>query len=74
MGSRRCSQPRSSCSTSRCPLWAAALIVTGVLFAVSGVAALIGKKQVSEATPPAPEKAIAGAKQDVATIKGGSNA
>ena len=56
------------------PLWAAALIVTGVLFAIAGVAALVGKKQVSEATPPAPEKAIAGAKQDVATIKGGSHA
>jgi len=56
------------------PLWAAALIVTGVLFAIAGVAALVGKKQVAEASPPAPEKAIAGAKQDVATIKGGSNA
>ena len=32
--------------------WLAALIVTVVLFAVAGVAALLGKKQVSEATPP----------------------
>jgi uncharacterized membrane protein YqjE len=56
------------------PLWAAALIVTGVLFAVAGIAAVTGKKQVSQATPPAPEKAIAGVKQDVATIKGGSDA
>ena len=56
------------------PLWAAALIVTGVLFAVAGVAALTGKKQVAEATPPAPELAIDGLKQDVATIKGGSAA
>jgi uncharacterized membrane protein YqjE len=55
------------------PLWAAALIVTAVLFAVAGVAALTGKKQVSQATPPAPEKAIAGVKQDVATIKGGTD-
>jgi uncharacterized membrane protein YqjE len=54
------------------PLWASALIVTLVLFAIAGVAALVGKKQVSQATPAAPEKAIAGAKQDVATIKGGS--
>jgi uncharacterized membrane protein YqjE len=52
------------------PLWAAALIVTGVLFAAAGVAALVGKKQVGQATPPAPEKAIAGVKEDVATIKG----
>jgi uncharacterized membrane protein YqjE len=56
------------------PLWAAALVVTGVLFAVAGVAALVGKKQVAGATPPAPERAIAGVKDDVATIKGGSSA
>jgi uncharacterized membrane protein YqjE len=52
------------------PLWAAALIVTAVLFAAAGVAALTGKKQVGQATPPAPERAIAGVKEDVATIKG----
>jgi uncharacterized membrane protein YqjE len=56
------------------PLWAAALIVTGVLLAVAGVAALMGKRQVRQATPPAPEKAIAGVKEDVATIKGGGSA
>jgi uncharacterized membrane protein YqjE len=54
------------------PLWAAALIVTAVLFAIAGVAALVGKRQVGEATPPAPEKAIAGVKEDVATLKDGS--
>jgi len=54
------------------PLWAAVLIVTAVLFAAAGVAALAGKKQVAQATPPAPEKAIAGVKEDVATIKEGS--
>jgi uncharacterized membrane protein YqjE len=52
------------------PLWLAALIVTVVLFVVAGVAALIGKKQVSRATPPAPERAIANVKEDVATVKG----
>ena len=56
------------------PLWAAALIVTVVLFAAAGVAALVGKKKVAEATPAAPEKAIAGVKEDVATIKGGTSA
>lgn len=55
------------------PLAAAAGIVTGVLFVGAAVSALIGKKQVTEATPPAPEKAIAGVKQDVATIKGGTD-
>ena len=52
------------------PLWAAALIVTVALFVAAGVAALLGKKQVSQATPPTPEKAIAGAKQDVEAVKG----
>ena len=52
------------------PLWLAALIVTVVLFAVAGVAALVGKQKVTKATPPAPERAIAGVKEDVATVKG----
>jgi uncharacterized membrane protein YqjE len=52
------------------PLWVASLLVTVVLFAVAGVAALIGKKQVTQATPPAPERAIAGVKEDLATVKG----
>jgi uncharacterized membrane protein YqjE len=56
------------------PLWASALVVTLVLLAVAGVAALIGRKQVAEATPPAPEKALGGLKQDVATVRGGSTA
>ena len=54
--------------------WLAALIVTVVLFAVAGVAALLGKKQVKEATPPQPEQAIAGVKQDIETVKKGSAA
>jgi uncharacterized membrane protein YqjE len=52
------------------PLWLSALIVTVVLFAAAGVAALVGKKQVSQAAPPAPEKAIAGIKQDVEAVRG----
>ncbi len=52
------------------PLWAAALIVTVVLFIAAGVAALLGKKRMNEATPPAPERAIAGVKEDIATVKG----
>ena len=42
-----------------------------VLLAAAGVAALAGKKQVEQATPPAPERAIAGIKEDVAAVKGG---
>ena len=52
------------------PAWAAALIVTVLIFAAAGVAALVGKNKVNEATPPKPERAIDGVKQDVATVKG----
>lgn len=52
------------------PLWAAAVIVTAVLFAAAGVAGLLGRKKVSEATPPKPERALDGLKADVATVKG----
>ena len=51
------------------PPWLSALIVAVVLFAVAGVAALMGKKKVAEATPPKPELAIDSVKQDVATVK-----
>jgi uncharacterized membrane protein YqjE len=50
--------------------WLAALIVTVVLFAVAGVLALLGKKQVDQATPLAPEMAVEGVKEDIATVKG----
>jgi uncharacterized membrane protein YqjE len=52
------------------PAWLAALIVTVVLFAVAGVLALLGKKNVAQATPAKPEQAIEGLKEDVATVKG----
>jgi uncharacterized membrane protein YqjE len=52
------------------PAWLAALIVTVVLFAVSGVLALAGRKNVAQATPAKPEEAIDGLKRDVATVKG----
>lgn len=53
------------------PAWAAALIVAVLLFAGAGVAALAGKKEVEQATPPAPERTIANVREDVATVKGG---
>ncbi len=52
------------------PAWAAALIVGVVLLAAAGVAALRGKAQVAEATPVVPERAVAGIKEDVETVKG----
>lgn len=51
-------------------LWLAALIVTVALFVVAGVLALVGKGQVQQATPLAPERAQAGVKEDIATVKG----
>ncbi|MEJ7795940.1 MAG: phage holin family protein [Nocardioides sp.] len=52
------------------PAWLAALIMAVVLLAAAGLSALVGKKEVAQATPAAPERAIAGAKEDLATIKG----
>lgn len=49
--------------------WIAALIVAVILFAVAGVLALTGKKQVDQATPAAPEQAIASTKRDVDEVK-----
>ena len=49
--------------------WLAALIVAVVLFAVAGVLALTGKKQIEQATPPTPEQAIESTKRDVDTVK-----
>ncbi|MFE6132640.1 phage holin family protein [Streptomyces sp. NPDC056437] len=51
------------------PLWAAALIITGVLFVIAAILAAMGKKQVGMATPPTPERAIDSVKADVAEIK-----
>jgi uncharacterized membrane protein YqjE len=52
------------------PLWGAALIVTGVLLVLTLGLALNGRAQVSQATPAAPERAIAGVKEDVEAVKG----
>ena len=52
------------------PAWLAALIVTIVLFAGAGVFALQGRNKVQEATPPVPERAVEGVKEDIATVKG----
>ncbi|MGW7243750.1 phage holin family protein [Streptomyces sp. NPDC054804] len=51
------------------PVWTAALIVTAVLGVIAAVMATTGKKQVSQAAPPAPERTIDSVKADVAEIK-----
>jgi uncharacterized membrane protein YqjE len=52
------------------PAWLATLVVALVLLAGAGVVALLGKNQVSQATPAMPERAVQGVKEDIATIKG----
>ena len=49
--------------------WLAALIVAVVLFAIAGVAALLGKKRVQAAGPPVPEAAIETTRVDLETTK-----
>ncbi|MFN3866218.1 MAG: phage holin family protein [Demequina sp.] len=51
------------------PLWLAALIVAIVLFAVAGVAVLMGKKKVKAAKPPI-DTATTNVKRDIDTVKG----
>lgn len=54
-------------------VWAAALIVTGVLGVIAAVMVLSGKKQVQQAAPPQPEQTIENVKADVAEIKGSAH-
>jgi len=56
------------------PAWLAALIVAVVLFAIAGVVALLGKKQVAQATPAKPERTVENVQRDVQTVKGGGSA
>lgn len=50
------------------PLWLSALIVAVVLFIFAGIAALIGKKQIQQASP-TPERTVTNVKRDVAEVK-----
>ena len=54
------------------PLWLAALVVGVVLLAVAGLLALVGKKQLSEAAPPA-ERTVHNVKADIDTVRGGNH-
>jgi len=49
--------------------WLAALIVAVVLLGGAGLLALGGKKEISQAIPPAPEQAIESTKRDVEAVK-----
>lgn len=52
------------------PVWAAILIVTGVLFLVAGVLGAMGRGQLARAVPPVPQEAMDSVKADVEEIKG----
>lgn len=50
-------------------VWAAALIVTAVLFVIAGVLAVLGRAQLRRATPPTPEVTLGSVRADVEEIK-----
>jgi fatty acid desaturase len=49
--------------------WLAALIVAVVYVAIAGALAMRGKKQVKQATPPVPERAVDSTKEDLEWLK-----
>jgi uncharacterized membrane protein YqjE len=49
--------------------WLAALIAGAALLAIAGVAALMGKGRIQQATPPVPTEAAGSVKADVEEIK-----
>jgi len=50
-------------------VWASALIVGVALLVIAAVVAMIGKRQVEQASPLVPEQAVENVKADVAEIK-----
>ncbi|MBD0420863.1 phage holin family protein [Streptomyces sp. NPDC052309] len=51
------------------PVWAAALIVAAVLFAVAGLLAMTGRAQLRRATPPKPEQTLGSVRADMEEIR-----
>jgi uncharacterized membrane protein YqjE len=49
--------------------WIAAVIMGVALLATAGLLALLGKRQVDQATPPKPEQAMASVQRDVDEVK-----
>jgi uncharacterized membrane protein YqjE len=52
--------------------WLAALIVGVVLAVIAAIAALVGKKRVTQAAPPVPTETVENVKRDVQAVKKGS--
>ncbi|EMD24269.1 phage holin family protein [Amycolatopsis azurea] len=53
------------------PAWLAAVVTGAALLVIGGLSAMVGKKEVTSATPPLPEEAIEGVREDVDTVKQG---
>ena len=53
--------------------WLALLIVTGGLFVLAGVLAVLGIGRIKKGTPPVPEQAIAEAKMTAEALKNGKH-
>jgi uncharacterized membrane protein YqjE len=51
------------------PAWGGALIVGGVLLAITGTLAALGRRQLKRATPPVPRETVDSVKADVEEIK-----
>ncbi|MER5434549.1 phage holin family protein [Streptomyces sp. NPDC002588] len=51
------------------PVWAAALIVTAVLFVIAAVLAALGRGQLRRAAPPTPEETLVSVRADVEEIR-----
>lgn len=51
------------------PAWGAAFVVAALVFAVAGVLALVGRRQIDRGTPPIPEQAAESVKRDISQVK-----
>jgi hypothetical protein len=51
------------------PAWLAALIVAVLLFAVAGVMAVVGRKEIKQAAPPVPQETVDSVKADIDEVK-----
>lgn len=49
--------------------WLAAVIAGVALLTFAGIAAVLGKRQVEQATPPTPEQAVESVQRDIKTVK-----
>ncbi|GAA0369064.1 phage holin family protein [Microbispora corallina] len=55
------------------PGWASAAIVGGALLVLAGVVGLVGKQQVTQATPPMPDEAMRSIRADIDAVKGSAH-